>query len=96
LLKFGAYFQFIIGVGQAGHPDRGLLAFAASGANSTGNAYADMLIGRPAAYRESTKNLVNYLRQKAVAHQLREGFSGTAVVVARWPLDCLRRSSRRR
>jgi hypothetical protein len=66
-LKFGAYFQFTTNDQPTSAADHSTMAFAAWGANSTGNAYADMLIGRPATYEESTQNVVGYMRQKEFA-----------------------------
>ncbi|MFN7930735.1 MAG: carboxypeptidase-like regulatory domain-containing protein [Blastocatellia bacterium] len=58
-LKFGAYFEHIINNQPGNENSNGLAEFATWAGNTSGNALADMLLGRIANYGESTKNVLH-------------------------------------
>jgi hypothetical protein len=58
-LKFGAYYEFVINNQPGNDNSNGLGVFANWGSNSSGNALADILLGRLNDYQESTKNVLH-------------------------------------
>src|SRR5262245_36994851 len=58
-LKFGAFFEHVINNQPGNDYSNGLAQFASWGGNSSGNALADILLGRVADYQESTKNVLH-------------------------------------
>ena len=58
-LKTGAYYEHIINNQPGNANSNGIAAFATWGGNSSGNALADILLGRIADYSESTKNVLH-------------------------------------
>ncbi len=59
-LKFGAYFQLTTNVQPSFQDNSGDLQPTTWGGTSTGNAYADLLMGRIGAYDETTKNPIGH------------------------------------
>ncbi len=59
-LKFGAYFQLTTNVQPSFQFSNGVMQPANWGGTSTGNGYADLLMGRLGAYSETTKNPVGH------------------------------------
>lgn len=57
-LKFGAYYEYVINNQPGNDNSNGLGVFANWGGNSSGNALADILLGRLNDYQESTKNVL--------------------------------------
>lgn len=57
-LKFGAYYEHVINNQPGNDNSNGLAVFANWGSNSSGNAVADILLGRLNDYQESTKNVL--------------------------------------
>jgi hypothetical protein len=57
-LKFGGYFEHVINNQPGNNNSNGLAVFANWGSNSSGNALADILLGRLNDYQESTKNVL--------------------------------------
>ncbi len=53
-IKFGVFMEKVQGGGQIGQPPWGVLSFSTSASNTTGNALADMYLGRIAQYTEGT------------------------------------------
>src|SRR4030095_8977007 len=58
-LKFGAFYEHVINNQPGNDYSNGLAIFANWGANSSGNALADILLGRLNDYQESTKNVLH-------------------------------------
>src|SRR5215475_4819997 len=58
-LKFGAFFEHVINDQPGNDYSNGLAVFANGGNNSSGNALADILLGRINDYQESTKNVLH-------------------------------------
>ena len=58
-LKFGAFFEHVINNQPGNDYSNGLAEFANWHGNSSGNALADILLGRVANYQESTKNVLH-------------------------------------
>lgn len=63
-MKFGARFELITNDEPTTNDDAGLVTPTTWGGNSTGNAYADLIMGRMGYYQESTKNIVGYTRRR--------------------------------
>jgi hypothetical protein len=58
-MKFGAYFEQVTN-NQPGNGDsNGVLVPATWGGNSSGNSFADLMLGRLAQYQETTKNVLH-------------------------------------
>jgi carboxypeptidase family protein len=55
--KFGGFFQISTsdGIPSPQQPEQGQIIFSNGFRNSTGNAYADMLLGRPGIYQETSR-----------------------------------------
>ena len=66
-LKFGAYYQYTTNDQPTGNNVHGEVAFTNWGGNSTGNAFADMVMGRTGAYNESTKNVIGNMAQNELS-----------------------------
>jgi hypothetical protein len=66
-LKFGAYFQLTTNVQPSFQDNQGDVQPSNWGGESTGNAYADLLMGRVASYAETTKNPVGHGRTREFA-----------------------------
>jgi hypothetical protein len=62
-LKFGAFYQLTTNQEPGTSSDHGDFEFTNWGNNSTGNGYADMLMGRVGEYGEATKNFVGHYRR---------------------------------
>ncbi len=58
-MKFGFYWEIVTNNQPGNDWSNGYLTFDISGATSTGNAYADLLLGRVSSYSESTKNVLH-------------------------------------
>ena len=58
-LKFGAFYEHVINNQPGNDYSNGLAIFANWGSNSSGNALADILLGRLNDYQESTKNVLH-------------------------------------
>jgi hypothetical protein len=58
-LKFGAFYEHVINNQPGNDYSNGLAVFANWGNNSSGNALADILLGRINDYQESTKNVLH-------------------------------------
>jgi hypothetical protein len=66
-LKIGAFFQLTTNDQPTSSDDHGLIVPTTWGGNSTGNAYADLLLGRTGFYHEFTRNLVGEMRQRELS-----------------------------
>lgn len=66
-MKFGVHWQWQTNDEATTRDDAGIITPTTWGGNSTGNAYADLLMGRVGAYAESTKNIVGYIRRQELA-----------------------------
>jgi hypothetical protein len=62
-MKFGGFYEFVGNDEPTTANDHGEFQFTNWGGNSTGNAYADMLLGLVGAYDEATKNVTGYFRK---------------------------------
>lgn len=62
-LKFGFFYQFVTNDEPTTANDHGQMEFTTWGGNSSGNAYADILLGRVGGYGESTKNVTAFMRK---------------------------------
>lgn len=58
-LKFGAFYEYVINNQPGNDNSNGQAIFATWGSNSSGNAMADILLGRINDYTESTKNVLH-------------------------------------
>ncbi len=58
-MKFGAYFEIVTNNQPGNDNSNGIVQYATWTGNSTGNALADLLTGRVAAYGESNKNVLH-------------------------------------
>jgi len=76
-LKFGAYFQFTTNVGASFNADMGWVEPTNWGGNSTGNAYADLLLGRVGEYLEWTPNPVAQKRWREFAFYAQDSWKAT-------------------
>jgi hypothetical protein len=63
-MKFGFFFEFVTNDEPTTAEDHGFLQPTNWGGNSTGNAFADLLLGRVGAYSEGTTNVVGYFRKR--------------------------------
>lgn len=63
-LKFGGHWQLTTNDEATTREDNGMLSPTTWGGYSTGNAYADLIVGRIGSYSESTKNIVGYIRRR--------------------------------
>ena len=63
-MKFGFFFEYVTNDEPTTGQDNGQLEVTNWGGNSTGNAYADLLLGRVGEYAETTKNIVGYYRKR--------------------------------
>jgi carboxypeptidase family protein len=69
-MKFGLYWEHVTN-NQPGNGDsNGLIELANWGGNSTGNTFADLLLGRVANYQETSKNVLHN-----IAYNLFEGYA---------------------
>ena len=66
-LKFGFFYEFVTNDEPTTANDHGELQPTNWGGNSTGNAFADLLLGRIGAYDEATKNVVGEFRKNEFA-----------------------------
>ncbi len=57
-IKFGGYYEYVINKQPGNEVSNGQAVFATWGGNSSGNAMADILLGRINDYSESTKNVL--------------------------------------
>ncbi len=58
-MKFGAYYEWIMNNQPGSGNSNGVVIPATWTGNSTGNVYADLLLGRVASYDEQTKNVLH-------------------------------------
>jgi hypothetical protein len=77
LLKFGVFFQLTTNKEPQILYDQGLITPTNWGGNSTGNAYADLLMGRVGSYEESNKNWVPQMRQREWAFYAQDSWKAT-------------------
>jgi hypothetical protein len=69
-LKFGGYGELVTNTQPNADAAQGQISYAVWGVNSTGNAYADLLMGRVADYGETNRNTVH-----DVAYRTFEGYA---------------------
>lgn len=77
LLKLGAYFQLTADSRDTFDVDQGWLSTTNWGGNSTGNAYADLLMGRIGYYQEFTHNPRGDLRQPEFSFYVQDNWKTT-------------------
>lgn len=58
-MKFGAFYEVVTNNQPGSDFSNGVIQYATWSGNSTGNAFADLLTGRVAAYTESNKNVLH-------------------------------------
>ncbi len=63
-MKYGFFFEFVTNDEPTTANDNGQLEVTNWGGNSTGNAYADLLLGRVGEYAEATKNIAGLFRKR--------------------------------
>ncbi len=73
-LKFGAYFQHTTNDQPTGNNDHGEVVFTNWGGNSTGNAFADMVMGRTGFYDEATKNIEGNMAQNEFSFYVQDSW----------------------
>jgi hypothetical protein len=71
-LQFGAYFAAAQKNQENSVDVQGLLSFDAAASNSTGNAFADLLIGNIASYSQNNKQVLYYDRYKILEPYLQD------------------------
>jgi hypothetical protein len=76
-MKFGAYFQYTTNNGASFNADQGWLAVTGWGGNSTGNAWADLLLGRVSDYSETTTNPVANKRWREFSFYVQDSWKAT-------------------
>ena len=77
LLKFGAYFQLSTNGRPTWNYDQSLLYVAPYLGNSTGNAYADLLMGRIGSYTETSTNIIIDQAQREFAFYAQDSWKAT-------------------
>jgi hypothetical protein len=77
MLKFGGYFDLITNDEPSTSPDHGYAAPTWWGNNSSGNAFADLLMGRVGAFDESTLNPTSHLRKREWAAYAQDSWKAT-------------------
>jgi outer membrane receptor protein involved in Fe transport len=60
-LKAGVFWEHVVNKQPGSTPNNGLLALASWGGNSTGNTFADLLLGNTTYYEESQKNVLHHI-----------------------------------
>ncbi len=73
-LKFGAFIEHVTNDEPTTASDMADLEFTNWGGNSTGNAFADMLMGRVSEYGESTENIVGNFRKWEVSGYVQDSW----------------------
>ena len=76
-LKLGGYFQFTTNNGASFNSDMGDLTLGNWGGNSTGNGWADLLLGRIAEYSETTPNPVGRKRWREFSFYVQDSWKAT-------------------
>ena len=76
-MKFGFFFEFVTNDEPPTNNDHGFFEFTNWGNNSTGNGYADMLLGRTASYQEASINPVGNYRKKEFAGFAQDSWKAT-------------------
>lgn len=77
MLKFGGYFDLITNNEPFTGQDHGYVSPTWWGGNSSGNAYADLLLGRIGDYSENTVNPTSHLRKKEFAGYAQDSWKAT-------------------
>jgi hypothetical protein len=75
--KFGFFYEWVTNDEPTTGNDHGQIEATNWGNNSTGNAYADLLMGRVASWQESTQNLVAYMRKHEFAGYAQDSWKAT-------------------
>jgi hypothetical protein len=76
-MKFGAYFQYTTNDGASFNADQGWIGVSSWGGNSTGNAWADLLMGRITQYQEWTANPVAAKRWREFSFYVQDSWKAT-------------------
>lgn len=76
-LKFGVFYQLTTNDQPTSADDHGQVQPTTWGGNSTGNAYADLLMGRIGAYAERTRNVLGLMRQKEISFFAQDNWKAT-------------------
>ncbi|HKW96301.1 MAG TPA: carboxypeptidase-like regulatory domain-containing protein [Bryobacteraceae bacterium] len=76
-MKFGFYWEHTSNNQPASNNSNGILSFASWGGNSTGNAYADMLMGRIGQYGESNGDPIYRMRYMPVEFYAQDSWKVT-------------------
>ena len=75
--KFGFFFEFVTNSEPTTNNDHGFIEPTNWGGNSTGNAYADLLLGRIGEYNESTTNPVGNYRKREFSFFAQDSWKAT-------------------
>lgn len=76
-LKFGVHFEFITNDQGTSNNDSGLLVPTNWGGYSTGNAYADLLVGYIGYYSENNSNFMMYMHEKEFAFYVQDSWKAS-------------------
>ncbi len=76
-LKFGGHYEFITNTEPTSNSDMGTLTPTNWGGYTTGNAYADLLVGYIGAYAENSKNISMAMRQREFAFYVQDSWKAS-------------------
>jgi hypothetical protein len=76
-MKYGFFFEYVTNDEPTTGQDNGQLEPTNWGGNSTGNAYADLLLGRVGGYAETTKNITGLFRKREWSGYAQDSWKAT-------------------
>jgi hypothetical protein len=76
-LKFGAHYEYITNTEPTSNSDMGTLTPTNWGGYSTGNAYADLLVGYIGSYAENNKNFLMSMRQREFSFYVQDSWKAS-------------------